>query len=472
MAHLNRREFLTLGAAMATTAATAGRAVANTPPQPPNIVLIVADDLGWADLSCYGSRFHETPHLDALAAGGMRFTNAYAACPVCSPTRASVMTGLYPARIGLTDFLGGRKSPEESPLAPAPYVKHLPLELTTLPELLQAAGYSTASLGKWHLGGAESLPEAHGFDVSLGSEFGGAVAGFFAPNWRLGKDVVPKNEGEYLTDWLTDEACGYIRAQSRTKPFFLYLSHFAPHIPLHAKPEWIAHFEAKKSSLGAGIGPQDNALYAAMLASLDEGVGRVMDAIKQAGIADNTVIVFTSDNGGLSVEEGPHTPATSNAPFRAGKGYLYEGGLRVPLIVSGCNTRVQASDAQVCSVDLLPTLCTLAGIPQGNLPQPMDGTSFNDALNGTPKERGDLFWHYPHFSNQGGRPGSALRRGNWKLIEWHETGQVELFDLGVDPGETTDVHTANTATARELTQALHTWREAVGAKMPVKKATE
>lgn len=466
---LNRREFLALGAALA---AGAGWAAGESRPQPPNIVLIVADDLGWADLSCYGSRFHETPRLDALAAGGVRFTQAYAACPVCSPTRASLMTGLYPARIGLTDFLGGKKSPEDSPLAPAPYVNHLPLELTTLPELLRGAGYTTAALGKWHLGGADSPPEANGFDVSLGSELGGGVAGFFAPKWRLGKEVAPAKDGEYLTDRLTEEACKYIRAQSRAKPFFLYLTHFAPHIPLQAKPEWLAHFEEKKGKLGAAIGPQDNALYAAMLASLDEGVGRVVDTLKAAGLDDNTVVVFTSDNGGLSVQEGANTPATSNAPFRAGKGYLYEGGLRVPLIVSGWGPRGAVCDARVCSVDLLPTFCMAAGVERAALPSTLDGVSFAGALEdpAAPQERGDLFWHYPHFSNQGGRPGSAIRRGNWKLIEWHETGAADLYDLAVDPGETTDVRAANLETARALTEALHAWRAAVGAKMPVKKA--
>lgn len=467
MSNFNRREFLALGAALA---ASSGLARGETSQKQPNIVFILADDLGWADLGCYGSLFFETPRLDALAAGGIRFTQAYAACPVCSPTRASIMSGLYPARIGLTDFLGGKKSPEGSPLAPAPNAKNLPLDLTTLPELLRGAGYATAALGKWHLGGADSPPEAHGFDQSLGA-VGGGAAGYFAPKWWLGAEPQPARDGEYITDRLTEEACTYIKTK-RDQPFFLYLTHYAPHIPLQAKQELLGRFEEKKAKLGAGIGPQDNVLYAAMLASLDEGVGRVLDALKEAGLDDNTIVVFTSDNGGLNVVEGANTPATNNAPLREGKGYLYEGGIRVPLIVSGRGLSGALCDSPVCSVDFLPTLCDVAGVPRTSFPSTLDGVSAKALLDApaTARDRGDLFWHYPHFSNQGGRPGSAMRRGDWKLIEWHETGAVELYDLKADPGETTEVGAVNREIAQEMLAALHAWREAVGAKMPIKKA--
>jgi len=347
------------------------------------------------------------------------------------------MTGLYPARIGLTDFLGGKKSPEDSPLAPAPYVNHLPLDLTTLPELLRGAGYATAALGKWHLGGADSPPEANGFDQSILSELGGGVAGYFAPKWRLGKDAAPQKEGEYLTDRLTDEACKYIRAQSGQKPFFLYLTHFAPHIPLQAKPELIAKFEEKKATLGTDIGPQDNALYAAMLASLDEGVGRVTDALNEAGLAENTVIVFTSDNGGLSVKEGENTPATSNAPFRAGKGYLYEGGLRVPFLArwpGGIRAGTVSNHVGYFG-DLMATWAELAGArPPANL----NSVSLVPTLLG----RGEQARHphlYWEFYEQGVSQ-AALLDGRWKALRLRALdAPVQVFDLREDPAEQRDL---------------------------------
>jgi arylsulfatase A len=466
---LRRRDFLRLSAALA---ATAGFSHAEMPAQRPNIVFILADDLGWADLGCYGSRFHETPRLDALAKQGIRFTQAYAACPVCSPTRASIMTGQYPARIGITDFIGGKRSPEDSPLRPAPNLNALPLSLSTLPELLHGAGYTSAELGKWHLGGVESPPTAHGFDEDLGNEIGGGGAGYFAPKWWL-RTAQPAAEGEYITDRITSEACKYIRGrQGKDQPFFLYLTHVAPHIPLQAKPELVAKFEEKKRAMGEGIGPQSNAIYAAVLASLDEGIGKVLDTLQETGLDENTIVVFVSDNGGLNVVEGANTPATDNAPLRGGKGYLYEGGIRVPLLVRWPGAAAGAvCDAPVCSTDFLPTLTAAAGIAREQLPTDIDGKPFNALVSdpASSSRDGDLFWHYPHFSNQGGRPGSAIRRGDWKLIEWHETGQAELYDLRNDPSETTEVSAVQPERAKELLAALHAWREAVGAKMPLPK---
>lgn len=466
---LSRRDFMgragLSGLALALGAAARGAGAAKAP----NIVFILADDLGWADLSCYGSKYHETPRLDALAQEGVRFTQAYAACPVCSPTRASLMTGQYPARVGITDFIGGKRVPDDAKVLPCDYLHSLPLALTTLPELLRGAGYTTAQLGKWHLGGAESPPDAHGFDTVLGNEIKGGGAGYFAPKWFL-NTTLPAAEGEYLTDHLTGLACDYIaRQKGGDKPFFLYLAHHTPHIPLQAKPELLAKFEAKKAALGAGIGPQSNALYAAMLASLDEGVGKVLDTLKANGLDENTIVIFMSDNGGLSVVEGPNTPATSNAPLRMGKGYLYEGGIRVPAIVRWPGVHGGAvCHAPICSTDLLPTLAAAAGVKPGSLPSEVDGKSFAPLLEHPEiaTRDGDLFWHYPHFANQGSRPGSAMRRGDWKLIEWHETGKAELYDLKVDPSETTDVAPSHTELVQELTAALHAWRESVGAKMP------
>ena len=470
MSQLDRRSFLALGAA---ALALPGLPAQAAPQRPPNIVFILCDDLGWADLGCYGSRFHETPRLDALAAGGLRFTQAYSACPVCSPSRAAIIAGQYPARIGLTDFLGGKRSPDDSPLRPAPYVKHLPLALTTLPALLKAQGYATAAIGKWHLGAADAPPTAFGFEQSLGGELGGGIAGFFGHKWRAGDSLVPKSDNEYLTDRLTDEACRYI-AEQADRPFFLYLSHFAPHIPLQAPADLVTRFEQKRDSLGAALGPQHNPHYAAMLSALDSGVGRVLDALETHGLADNTIVIFTSDNGGLNVIEGPNTPATSNTPLREGKGYLYEGGIRVPLLVRWPGqVPAGATCAQpVIGTDTLPTLCEAAGVPRTAWPATLDGISdlaLYRAPNTSPPAR-DLFWHYPHFSNQGGRPGSVIRRGDWKLIEWHEGPRVELFDLAQDPSESTDVAAANPEIRGTLRAALHAWRDAVGAQMPSPKA--
>lgn len=466
---INRREFLALGAAFA---AGTGMARGETAQKRPNILFINTDDLGWADLGCYGSTFHETPRLDALASEGIRFTQAYSSCPVCSPSRAGLMTGLYPARIGLTDFLGGKRSPEDSEYRPAPYVNHLPFDLTTLPELLQSHGYTTAMAGKWHLGGADSPPGAHGFDRDLGTEIGGSGAGYFAPKWWLSKEKTHDEDGKYIVDRLTDDACAYLR-EPRDKPFFLYLSHFAPHIPLQAKPEGVAGFDEKKAKLKEDLGAQANTIYSAILSSIDEGVGRVLDTLRDAGLEDNTIVVFTSDNGGLSVQEGANTPATDNAPQRMGKGYLYEGGVRVPLILRwpGAAPAGTTCDAPVINLDFLPTLCDAAGIAKDALPATMDGVSMGALLHdpkARPAER-DLFWHYPHFANQGGRPGSVIRRGDWKLIEWHETGKTELYDLKNDPSELTEVGAVNRELAQEMLAALHAWRDSVGAKMPIHK---
>lgn len=466
---LGRREFLRQTALAAVAAGLAGRAGAEGVRRPPNIVFVLTDDLGWADLGCYGSTFHETPRLDALAGEGLRFTQAYSSCPVCSPSRAAIMTGLYPARIGLTDFLGGKRSPEDSEFAPASYVNHLPLELTTLPELLKKFGYSTAAIGKWHLGGADSPPAANGFDESLGSEMGGGVGGYFAPKWRLGPNA--GKEGEYLTDRITEDACAYIRAQ-KDKPFFLYVSHFAPHIPLQAKQEHLLHFEAKKAKLDKDLGAQANVLYSAMLASIDESVGRLLDTLKETELERDTIFIFTSDNGGLNVVEGANTPATDNAPLREGKGYLYEGGIRVPLIIRWPGvTAPGVSETPFINTGFLPTLCQAVGMGLDALPTTLDGISMYGLLRGLRMsvQPGPMFWHYPHFSNQGGRPGSAVRDGDWKLIEWHETGKTELFDLSVDPGEKTEVSAVNPEKAAELKARLAAWREAVGAKMPPRK---
>jgi arylsulfatase A-like enzyme len=436
----------------------------------PNIVFILIDDLGWRDLGCYGNTFHETPNIDRLAREGLRFTQAYAAGPVCSPTRASILTGKYPARLQLTDFLKGKRTPENAPVLPALYADQLPLEETTLAELLRAAGYVTAHAGKWHLGGAGFAPEQQGFALNLTGNATGGVNSFFWPAWKSAMPLAGRFEGDYLTDRLTDEACAFVR-QHKDQPFFLYLCHFAVHIPLEAKPEKIEKYQAKRAAQPAPDSGHQNPYYAAMLESLDEGIGSLMDTLRDTGVADNTLVIFFSDNGGLSVLEGRHTPATTNAPLRAGKGYLYEGGLRVPCIVRWPRVVPAGAvcDARIISNDFFATLRDAAGLETLPGANPPDSVSFRDLLahpDRQPREERPLFWHYPHYSNQGGDPGAALRLGPWKLIEWYGDGRCELYNLEEDSGETRDLAAVLPEKCAELRALLAAWREETHANMP------
>jgi arylsulfatase A len=427
----------------------------------PNVLVIVVDDLGWADLGCYGSTFHETPHIDRLARRGVRFTDAYAACPVCSPSRAAILTGKAPARLHLTDWLPGRPDrPSQKLLRPA-FRQHLPREEVTLAEALKPAGFASASVGKWHLGPAPFWPEHQGFDLNVGgTQTGSPPGGYF--RFRT-PSLEARDDREYLTDRLTEEAAAFIE-RHKDRPFLLYLAHYAVHIPLQAKPELLARYRAKP----AGDSAQSNPIYAAMLRSVDEGVGRIVRTLEGLGIADRTAIVFTSDNGGLSVKEGPDTPATSNAPLRAGKGYLYEGGIRVPLIVAwpGVTRPGAVCDVPVTGQDLAPTVLDIAGVrPPPD--RPIDGESLVPLLRrGGPLRREALYWHYPHYSNQGGKPGGAIRRGDLKLIEWYEGGPPELYDLKRDPGEHHDLAAERPDDAARLRARLAAWRASVGAQMP------
>jgi arylsulfatase A-like enzyme len=429
----------------------------------PNVVLIVADDLGWADLGCYGSRFHRTPNLDRLAERGRRFTQAYAAAPVCSPTRAAILTGRHPARFQLTDWLPGRSDRPTQRLVRPTLRQELPLEETTLAEALRASGYATAHVGKWHLAGTGFEPTRQGFDQNIGGDAAGSVASFFAPFARRAASMPGLSDapaGEYLTDRLTTEAELFIH-EHRSEPFFLYLPHFAVHTPMSAKPELVAKYPKWD---GVPHGRQENPTYAAMLESLDESVGRILSALDREGIASRTVVVFTSDNGGLATTEGPNTPATNNAPLREGKGWLYEGGLRVPLLVNGPGIAPGVETTPVWSADLFPTLIALCRIASTIR---FDGVSLAGLL--TKREAlaaRTLAWHYPHYSNQGGRPGGALRDGDWKLIEDFETGRRELFDLGKDVSESTNLSDREPARVEAMARALAAWRRDVGALMP------
>jgi arylsulfatase A-like enzyme len=426
-----------------------------------NVVVILADDLGWADVGCYGSKYHKTPHLDKLAAAGTRFTNAYAACPVCSPTRAALMTGQYPARLNLTDWLPGRPDrPDQKLLRPA-IAQEIPASVPTLAAVLKKAGYATGHVGKWHLGGKSAGPRDRGFDLNIAGDQSGSPRSYFAPYKGKFSPFMPGLEkapdGEYLTDRLTAEAEKFIEA-NRDRPFFLYLAHYTVHIPLQAKPDIVAKYKQGKP------GEQGNPIYAAMIESLDDSVGRVLAKLDELKLAERTLVIFTSDNGGLCVVEGPNTPPTINAPLREGKGFLYEGGIRVPLLVRwpGVTKAGAAVAAPVSSIDFLPTICEACAVKSD---AKVDGISFVSALKGEALKRDALYWHYPHYSNQGGKPGAVVRAGDYKLIEFYENGRRELFDLNKDPGETRNLIESNPDVAKELAAKLDGWRKDVGAKM-------
>lgn len=448
----------------------------------PNMVMILIDDMGWRDLQCFGSTFYETPNIDALAAEGTVFTQAYASCPVCSPSRASLMTGKYPARVGLTQYLGGH---DWGKLLEVPYVDHLPLEEYTLPKALRDAGYHTWNVGKWHLGEKEYYPEHQGFEVNIGGcSWGHPAKGYFAP-WGIETlpDDVP--EGTYLTDYLTDRAIDLIEHNDGA-PFFLYWSHYAVHTPIQAKPEDLARFEEKSCRMKLDqLNPyvegenfpcwhkrservvrrlvQSDVPYAAMIWNLDQNVGRLVQALKDCGEYENTIIVFTSDNGGLSTAEGS---PTCNAPLSEGKGWGYEGGVRVPLIMAGPGIRSHLlCDTPTTTPDWYPTFLELAGL-NPHPEQHMDGVSIAPLLRGEPMPERPLFWHYPHYGNQGGEPVAAVRRGNYKLLKFFEDNHTELYDLSQDIGESFDLTAEKPALSKELEQLLEDWIAQVGGLVP------
>jgi arylsulfatase A-like enzyme len=441
----------------------------------PNFVFILADDLGRNDLGCYGSSFYETPHLDQLAAKGMRFTDAYAACSVCSPTRASILTGKYPARLHLTDWLPGRVDRPDQKLKRPAILNHLPLEEVTLAEALREAGYRTALIGKWHLGGTNYFPEKQGFDLNIAGCQKGSPPSYFSP-YRI-PTLRDGPKGEYLTDRLTDEALKFIEGAGG-KPFLLYLSHHAVHIPLQAKPELVAKYQAKAARLPPPAGPefrlegrsqirqiQNQPVYAAMVQSLDESVGRIMQKLTELGLEEKTVVVFTSDNGGVATSEGF---PTANVPLRAGKGWHYEGGVREPLIIRwpGVTQPGSVCPAPMISTDYYPTFLEIAGLPL-RPQQHVDGLSLVPLLKGGTRPDRPLFWHYPHYSNQGGGPGGAVRVGDFKLIEWFEDMRVELFNVRNDVGEQHDLAAAMPEKAAALRRQLQDWRKSLNAAMPV-----
>ncbi len=461
----------------------------------PNVLIILADDLAWADVGCYGAKFHETPSLDRLAAEGMRFTNGYAAHMSCSPSRAALLTGRYPARLKITAFIPGPTL--SGKFLPAKMRMQLPFEEVTLAEVLKEAGYSTLFVGKWHLGAAPYLPEKQGFDVNIGGNRSGAPGSYFWPYGRSKESdgyhliEVPGlaeggKEGEHLCDRLTSEALKLIET-NKDKPFFLYLPFYDVHTPIQAKSPLIAKYKEKAQRMGLpgaekanfkqdgtlarGTKPgltqnkvrqeQNHPAYAAMVETMDTNVGRVLDGLKRLGLDEKTIVIFTSDNGG-------YPPIASNLPFRGGKGWAYEGGTREPWLVKwpGVTKAGSVCDVPVIFTDIFPTVLEIVGLPL----RPelhLDGSSMVPLLKGEDKPLHDaLFWHYPHYASYGCGPFSAIRQGDWKLIEWLEDDSVDLFNLAEDIGEQNNLADAHPEKVNALRRQLHQWRKNVDANMP------
>lgn len=443
----------------------------------PNVVFFLVDDLGYMDIGANNpNTFYETPNVDELARTGMRFTNGYAANPVCSPTRFSIMSGKHPTRIGATNFFSGNRAGR---FKPAELFDRMPLEEVTLGESFKEAGYRTAFLGKWHLGPTEEFwPEHQGFDFNVGGGVRGAPASYFSPykNPRLTDGPV----GEHLTQRLTDEAVKLI-TNFKDDSFLVYLSFYTVHTPLQAPPELVEKYR-KKAEKFAGQAEfadeeqvlpneqdrkvrilQKHATYAAMVESMDRSVGRVLQTLRDLGLEDKTIVCFMSDNGGLSTSEGS---PTSNLPLRGGKGWVYEGGIREPFIIKapGVTKPGSTSDEPVVSMDFYPTLLDLTG--QTLKPtQHLDGESLFPVLKQTGHtQRKSLFWHYPHYSNQGGFPGGAIREGDLKLVERYEDGKVHLYNLRDDISERKDLAATMPDQVNSMRQRLHAWYKEVDAK--------
>ena len=487
----------------------------------PNVVFFLLDDLGWKDLGCYGSDFYETPNIDAFAKQSVRFTQAYATCHVCSPTRASIMTGKYPARLDMTDWLSGRRDFPFQQLLNAEIHQYLPLSEITIAEALKSAGYATAHIGKWHLGEEPHGPTAQGFDLQIPHwNKGWPKRGYHAP---FGLEGLEDQPGQYLTDRLTDEALKFIESK-KDEPFFLYMSHYAVHDPIHGRKDLVEKYKQKLADMKRPKGPafilegnpddpfdpsreqltqligtkefepfsvlphrtvkikqyQDNVEFAAMVETVDESLGRIRAKLDLLGLAENTIVILFSDNGGMSAGNfgNPNRVinpkaldtaySTSNLPLRGAKGFLYEGGIREPMIVHwpGHQKRGYVCDVPVVSTDFYPTILEMVGL-EAMPDQHPDGLSITSLVQGGKSlARDGIYWHFPHYSNHGMQsPGGAIRVGDWKLLEYFENGNVQLFNLKTDIGEQRDLALKKPEKVAELRQQLHTWREEVGANM-------
>lgn len=483
----------------------------------PNVIFFLVDDLGYRDLGCYGSSFYETPAIDQLALEGMRFENAYATCHVCSPSRASILTGKYPARTNLTEWLGGRPERDYEKLHHAEKANSLPQSEQTLAETLRRHGYATANYGKAHL---NRDPTTYGFDEAIT----GWVRSYYHPFSPAYSKSLPSEPGDYYTDKLTDAAIDFIE-RNQDRPFFVHLEHFSVHDPIQGRTDLVEKYKRKLKTMSPVPGPdyileanpdgemispdqiqelmsqdeeilhrdarvwwvkqkQDNVEFAAMVEATDESLGRIRSKLRELDLDENTIIIFSSDNGGMSASNQyrgiQHEQkildtrfASSNLPLRGAKGWNYEGGIRVPLIVHWPSVVEEStlSKAIVTGTDYYPTILEMLGLPL--LPnQHRDGKSFISALKQEPHDRGPIFWHFPHYSNHGYQsPGGAVRLGRYKLLEYYENGTLQLFDLLEDVGEQTNIADAKPEVTAELVELLKSWRESVDAKMPFPKTS-
>ena len=450
--------------------------------QKPNILFILADDLGAHDLSVTGSNLYETPNIDCIAHEGMVFTEGYAACQVCSPSRASIMTGKFPARHGITDWIGApagenwRKQNRYNQLLPPDYVRNLPKEYITLPEAMKEAGYKTFFAGKWHLGSEGSWPTDHGFDINRGGwDAGSPQGGYFAP-WN-NPNLQSGPDGQNLSMRLAKETTKFLK-ENKDTTFFAYLAFYAVHGPIQTtQSKWEKYRnKAQKAGIaetGYKMGHflpirqvQDNPVYAGLVEAMDDAVGVVLNTLDSLGLAENTIVIFTSDNGGVAAGD---NYSTSNKPLRAGKGYQFEGGIREPYFIKfpGMDIAGKTCSTPVTGTDFYPTLLELTGAdlkPE----QHNDGVSIVPLLKGDSIKERPLIWHYPHYGNQGGEPSSIIRKGKWKLIHYYEDGHNELYNVESDPEETTDIINNHKGIASQLNEELFNYLDEVGAKFPVK----
>lgn len=471
--NLNRRGFLRSLGAVAALCGGMSRAAGRA--SKPNIVVILVDDLGWTDLGCFGSGYYETPNIDRLCRAGMKFTNGYAACSVCSPTRAALLTGRYPARTGITDWIhfaddDAAVAAGENPTAyvgskdqavlcpPNPF--WMDLEERTLAEVLKEAGYTSCHVGKWHLGDAPWYPEEQGFDYNFGGCDYGQPPSYFDPYARNAQrpnipTLPPRKKGEYLTTRESDEATGFIRKHA-DGPFFLHMAHYCVHMPLQGRPDLVEKYEGRPTT------NHSNPKYAAMVESVDEAVGNIMRTLDELGLAENTITLFTSDNGG-------HIRATDNAPLRSGKGYAFEGGIRVPVIfhwpgkIPGGTVR----DEPVISVDYFPTFLKVAGVPVPG-DRVIDGMDLSPMLLGGEETLGRdaLYWHFPHYRAKDVPPYSIIRAGDWKLIRQYDGKRHQLFNLKDDLSEAEDLAARMPEKVGALDARLSKHLAECGAKIP------
>ena len=441
-----------------------------------NFLFFLVDDMGWADIGANGSKFHETPHIDRLAKSGMRFTQGYAAGSVCSPTRASIMTGKHPVRVDITDWIPGQSNRPSNPLLHPEDQHSLPLKEVTIAEALKQHGYQTFFAGKWHLGKEGEWPTDQGFDINIGGHHRGSPPGGYYAPWT-NPALKAKKEGEYLTERLTDESAKFLETRDKSKPFLLYLSYYNIHTPIQSYKKRFNYFKEKAEKSFIGSTPiqhehdgktrmrQDNPALASMVAAVDDSVGKLLNKIEELKLDKNTVVIFFSDNGGLSTlgRIGPGC----NKPLRAGKGWLYEGGIREPTIIRapGITKQGSISIKPMISMDFFPTMLDLAGLPL----RPelhVDGNSLLSQLKGNDSGLRTLHWHYPHYHGSTWKPGAAIREGNWKLIEFYHYNNFELYNLENDISEENNLSKTHPNKAKELRKKLNKWQKKMNAKMP------